>query len=188
MYSMIKWTEDLDLTDFYKNAAERGFKNNSSQQMLVDCFRKEREWSTWILYKDIIPIGSVAAHSFDEIMGDNSYRICARTCVFTDMISGIYGKALRTAKVITHNQNPTAQFLMPTCIEWTPKNSNLYLTSNKSEIGTQKKVHYVFCPLMEKIGILKRVKNIYYRGTNQTIWKLNRDKFYEVLNRYPRWN
>ena len=84
MYKIVPWSKDLDLTEFYQQAESRGFKNNSSQQALVDCFNNEKEKQVWILYFNNQPVGSVAAHSFDDVMGPDSYRIAARTCVFTD--------------------------------------------------------------------------------------------------------
>jgi len=187
MFSLIEWDESLDLSEFYSEALRRGFINNASKEKLVDCFNNERKKQVWILYYKNNAIGSVAAHSFDDIMGSTSYRIAARTCVFTDKIDGLYGSALRTKKVITHNQNPTAQFLIPKCIEWAPKNSKLYITSNESTVGTQRSVHNIFGPLMEKEGIMKRIKTVFYRGHEQTVWELFPDKFYEILNKYPRW-
>lgn len=187
MFKVIPWSENLNLDSFYVEAKKRGFENNAGQQMLVDSFRNEREKQVWILYYNDRAIGSVAAHSFDDVMGENSFRIAARTCVFTDMIDGVYGAALRTKSVITKNQNPTAQFLIPVCIDWAPKNSRLFITSNESRIGTQKRVHSIFGPLMEKEGMMKKIKDIEYRGHLQTVWELFPDKFYEVLNRYPRW-
>ena len=38
MFKMIPWSSDLDLTEFYIKAETKGFKNNSTQKMLVDCF------------------------------------------------------------------------------------------------------------------------------------------------------
>lgn len=187
MFKIIPWSEDLDLRQFYLEAAKRNFHNNSSQQMLVDCFSNERESQVWILYYDDEAIGSVAAHSFDEVMGANSYRIAARTCVFTDKIPGCYGRALRTKSVITENQNPTAQFLIPACIEWTPKNSQLFITTNTSHVGTQDRVNRIFGPLMERTGQMKKVKDVFYRGIEQTVWQLFPDRFYEVLNAKKRW-
>ena len=154
--------------------------------MLVDSLSTEREWCVWILYYDDKAIGSVGAHSFPE-MGENAYRIAVRTCVFTNMIPGSYGSGLRTISVITHHQNPTAQFLIPVCIEWAPKGSSLYITSNENETGTQRLVHRIFGPAMEEMGQMKRVKEMFYRSTVQTVWQLFPDKFYEVLNKYPRW-
>lgn len=188
MYKIIEWNDKLDLQDFYTDAASRGFVNNSSEKSLVNCFDNEREKQVWILYYDSIPVGSVAAHSFDDVMGPNTYRIAARTCVFTDKLPGIYGRGLRTKSVILENQNPTAQFLIPACIEWAPKGSRLFITSNESEIGTQRRVHTIFGPLMEKQKMMMRIKDsILYRGTVQTIWELFPDKYYETLNKYPRW-
>jgi hypothetical protein len=187
MFKVIPWSKDLDLTDFYATAESKGFTNNSSQRALVNCFDNEREKQVWILYFNNIAVGSVAAHSFDDVMGSNSYRIAARTCVFTDQLSGNYGSSLRTISVITKLQNPTAQFLIPTCINWVPENSKLYITSNESLVGTQRRVHNIFGPAMEKRGLMKRVKEIEYRGTTQTVWQLYPDKFLEELNKYPKW-
>lgn len=186
MFEIIPWSKDLNLDQFYHEAFLKGFENNSNQKVLVDCFNNEREKQVWILYYKKRPIGSVAAHTFD-VMGENSYRIAARTCVLTDKIDGVYGHALRGKGVITKNQNPTAQFLIPTCIEWAPKGANLYITSNENSAGTQRKVHRTFGPLMKHTGQLEYITDVFYRGTMQSVWKLNTKRFYEVLNLYPRW-
>jgi hypothetical protein len=186
-YKVVRWTSDLDLTEFYATAESKGFVNNSSQKMLVDSLAKEREWCVWILYYNNKAIGSVGAHSFPE-MGDNAYRVAVRTCVFTDMILGTYGAGLRTISVITEHQNPTAQFLIPTCINWAPVGSSLYITSNESSVGTQRRVHRTFGPALEKLGQMKRIKEIDYRGTIQTVWQLFPDKFLKEISKYPRWH
>lgn len=169
---------------FYRMADERGFFNNSSRHMLIDCFKNERSHQTWILYYDNEAVGSVAAHTLDE-MGLNAYRIAARTCVFTDRIPT---PSLRTRNQIITHQHATAQFLIPTCIEWAGKNNDLYITSNNLEGGSQRLVHNIYFPAMEESGQVERVCNLDYRGTVQTVWKLNADRFYEELNKYPRWN
>lgn len=183
MYKIIPWSEDLDLTDFYRLAQSKGFVNNASQQMLVDCFRKEKEWQVWILYYNDVAVGSVAAHSFPE-MGKDAYRIAARTCVFTNLLPT---NTLRTKNQIVTHQHATSQFLIPACINWAPKGSRLFITSNENEVGTQRLVHRIFGPAMEATGQMKKIKDIFYRGTNQTVWQLFPDKFYEELNKYPRW-
>lgn len=187
MFEVRKWSPELDLEEFYATAKSKGFENNSSQARLVDCFNNEREKQVWILYYNNIPVGSVAAHSFDDVMGTNSFRIAARTCVFTDKLDGAYGNALRTISVITQHQNPTAQFLIPKCIEWAPTGSNLYITSNESPVGTQRRVHNIFGPALERKGLMKRIKEVTYRGTVQTVWQIFPDKFLDDLNRYPKW-
>jgi hypothetical protein len=187
LYKVISWTPDLDLSNFYKEAEHRGFVNNASQQMLVNSLTKEDRWAVWILYYNDEAVGSVAAHSFDDVMGPNSYRIAARTCVFTDKLPGSYGNALRTISVISKHQNPTAQFLIPTCIDWCPPGSALYITTNESAVGTQKQVHKIFGPALERKGIMKKIKNVFYRETEQTVWQIFPDKFYKDLSKFPRW-
>ena len=182
-YTIKPFSEDLDLTEFYATAKEKGFENNASQKMLVDSLAKEKEWCVWILYYNNKAIGSVGAHSFPE-MGEDAYRIAARTCVFTDMLPT---NTLRTRNQIVTHQHVTSQFLIPTCIEWTPPWADLYITSNESSTGTQRLVHRIFGPAMEETGQMKRILEMNYRGTNQTVWQLYPDKFYKELGKYPRW-
>ena len=173
MYKIIPWSESLDLTDFYQYANAKGFVNNSNQQAMVDCFRHEREWQVWILYYDDIAVGSVAAHSIDE-----GYRICARTCVLSDLLPL---NTLRTRNQIATHQHYTAQYLMPACISWAK--DPMYITSHPSGIGTQRLVHTVWGPTLEKTGVLTRAFEKEYRGHMQTFWKVNADVFLEQLEK-----
>lgn len=186
MFEIVEYNDSIDLTEFYLEAEQRGFHNNASKKMLIDSISKEREWKVWILYynsyynKQIV--GTTAAHSLD-IMGDNCYRIAARSCIFTDKTPR-RGHTLR--KDIVRHQNPTSQFLIPACIEWKP-DSNLYITSNEHEQGTQKQVHKIFCPALEKSGCLIREAEKEYRGHKQTFWKLNINAYYKQLVEFGRW-
>ncbi len=191
---IVPWSPDLDLTEFYSTAQSVGFLNNASQKMLVDCFNKEREKQVWILYHNDIALGSVAAHSFDE-MGNNSYRIAVRTCVLSNLLpkqiiresNSLNIGGLRTIKGIVTHQNVTSQFLIPACLDWVPKDSRLYITSNENEVGTQRLVHRIFGPAMEKTGQMKRITDIFYRGSNQTVWEFFPERFLEELNKSERW-
>jgi hypothetical protein len=184
MFKVVPWTPLLNLSLFYATALKKGFLNNASQHMLVDCFNKEREKQVWILYYNNIAVGSVAAHSFDE-MGENSYRIAARTCVFTDHIPI---NTLRTVNQIITHQNITAQYLIPVCIQWAHPQSKLYITTNENTVGAQCLVHRIFGPAMERSGQMAKITDIVYRGTNQTVWQLFADKFLERLDHYGRWS
>ena len=183
-FKIIPWTSELDLSSFYYQAEQRGFDNNASQKMLVDSIANELEWHVWILYYNNQAVGSVGAHSFPE-MGDNCYRIAVRTCVFSDMLPM---NTLRTRNQIVTHQHVTSQFLIPACIDWTPEGSKLFITSNESSVGTQRLVHKIFGPAMETSGQMKRIKEIDYRGTKQTVWELYANKFLEELKKYPKWN
>ncbi len=177
---MVPWSEELDLTDFYSTAKSRGFENNSSQQMLVDCFRNESAWQVWLLYYNNAAVGSVAAHSIDE-----GYRICARTCVFTDHLPFQQLRALKYT--CQQHQNVTAQFFIPQCIEWAGVDKDLYITSHPSQVGTQRLVHSLYCPALVETGALTKSHERMYRGHVQTFWKLNTDTFLKQLNELPRW-
>jgi hypothetical protein len=183
MFEIKRWSSGLALTEFYATAKAKGFENNASQAMLVDSLSSEKEWAVWILYYYDKAVGSVAAHSFPE-MGADAYRIAARTCVFSDHIPI---PSIRTRNQIVTHQHVTSQFLIPACIEWTPPWASLYITSNENSVGTQRLVHNIFGPAMEASGQMKRIKEMSYRGTLQTVWELYADKFITELNKYPRW-
>ena len=179
MYTVIPWTEDLDLTDFYKEADRRGFVNNASREAMIDCFRNENDWRVWILYYNDRAVGSVAAHSIDE-----GYRICARTCVLTNLLPT---NTLRTRNQIINHQHVTAQYLMPACIEWAPPWEDLYITSHPSEVGIQRLVHTIWGPSLEKTGVLTRAFEKEYRGHLQTFWKLNISVFQDQFFKCKKW-
>lgn len=182
MYKLIPWSANLDLTEFYTDAAVRGFENNASQQAMIDCFKNEQRSQVWILYQDGRAIGSVAAHTLDVF--PNAYRICARTCTFAEAHprQGL----ITTRTLIEQHQNLTAQFFIPACIEWCGKDSNMYISSHPSTVGTQRIVHNLYCPTLEKIGVLTNSGDHFYRGHTQTFWKLNVDAFLDQLGKYPR--
>lgn len=184
-YKLIQWSDKLNLDNFYKLAKEKNYINNSNQKLLVDCFKKEKKFNVWILYDSFEPVGSVAAHTFDDVMGKDSYRILARCCV----INGnrpTYG--LGTAKrLISEHQNVNDQYYLPKCIEWANSN-NLYVTSNKNKEGSQRLVDKIYFPTLEKLGIFENKGDIFYRNTFQTVWKLNIDNFYNNIRKFKRWH
>lgn len=184
MYKIIDWSPTLDLDEFYAEAERRGFVNNSSQKAMIDCFRNEAQWKAWILYQDDKAVGSVVAHSFDNVMGPGSFRVLARTCTFGTARPN--GGLITPQRLIAEHQNLTDQFLLPACISWTG-NENIYATSNDSKVASQRLVHRYYFPTLEKIGIVTRVKEVHYRHTDQVVWKINAKKFLENLERYPRW-
>ena len=184
MFTLIPWTEDLDLDEFYAEAARRGFDNNSSQKKMIDCLKNEKEWAAWILYQDKKAMGSVAAHSFD-IMGPNSYRICVRTCILPH--ERTYKAVISARRAIAEHQNLTSQYFIPQCIEWAGKDKNLYITSNENSSGSQKLVHTIFFPTLAKTGVMTRIGDIFYRGTDQTVWQLNTEQFLKELEIAPKW-
>lgn len=185
MFKLVEWSPNLDLSDFYTEAARRGFVNNSSQKAMIDCFRNEKEWNAWILYKDESAVGSVAAHSFDDVMGPNTYRILTRVCTFGE--ARPHGGLVKAKRLCAEHQNLNDQFLLPKCIEWVNGRGRMYATSNASKEASQRLVHSIYFPTLEKEGIVTKIKEVHYRNTDQTVWEIHPDKFYENLKRYPRW-
>ena len=185
MFSIKEWTPKLDLSNFYAEASRRGFINNSNQKSMIDCFRNEREWNAWILYEDDRAIGSVAAHSFDDVV-PGGYRILTRVCTFAE---GRKGAGLITPRrLVAEHQNLTDQFLLPQCLEWVGNKGRVFATSNKSKEASQRLVHSYYFPTLEKIGVVsKHIDNVHYRHTDQTVWEIHPDKFYANLKLYPRW-
>jgi hypothetical protein len=184
MYTLKEWNKDLDLSDFYLEAEKRGFVNNANQKSMIDCFNNEKSMKAWILYQDDKAVGSVVSHTFDDVMGVGSYRVLARTCTFGTARPNL--GLITPQRLIAEHQNLTDQFLLPACISWTG-NDNIYATSNDSKAASQRLVHRYYFPTLEKLGIVERVKEVHYRHTDQTVWKINALKFLENLERYPRW-
>lgn len=185
MWQTVEWSEDLELTEFYKEAGKRGFVNNSSQKVMIDCFRNEKEKQVWILYQNDKAVGSVAAHSFDDVMGPNTFRILTRVCTFAEArpSTGL----ITPKKLVAEHQNLTDQFLLPTCINWVNGRGRMFATSNASKEASQRLVHSYYFPTLEKLGIVKKIKDVHYRHTDQTVWEIFSDKFFENLAKYPKW-
>lgn len=188
MYKLVTWSPDVDLKmeEFYLEAARRGFENNANRKILVESIAKSSRWCVWILYCNDRIVGTAAAHSLPEF-GENAYRICARTCVLTNWLTGTYSNNLRTKSVITEHQNPTAQFFIPAQIEWAGPNADLYISTNSSSVASQQSVNNTFAKLLERTGVLTLATTMLYRGHEQHFWKLNTTLFLEQLNSKPRW-
>jgi len=186
MYKIKEYSSDLDLSDYYRYAHERGFYNNDSQEKLVDTWLHMNRWNLWFVYYCDKIVGSVVSHSLEElgILGD-AYRIAVRTCSFDDLTKDRPG--LRTANaVINRHQTITGQLLLPLCIEWAGRNKNLYISSNENDVGTQKIVHRRYCPGLQKIGVVETPIDLEYRGAIQSFWKFNANVYYEQL-KHNQW-
>jgi len=184
MYRIQEYNQTLDLDDFYRLAHDRKFYNNDSKEKTIDTWKHMDRWQVWFLYFDDQIVGSIAAHSLEElgVLGD-AYRIAARTCTFDDLTK--QRTSLRTANtIIAKHQNLTAQFLLPLCIEWAGKDKDLYISSNENDTGTQKYVHRLYCPGLRKIGILEDPVDLEYRRAIQSFWRLNVDEFYNQMENY----
>lgn len=187
MFELKLYNNDIDLSEFYKEAEKKKFYNNSSQEMLIDYISKYEDAKLWLLLYDKKVVGTVVAHRLRElgILGKDAYRIGARTCVLTHLIGKQRVKSLK-GKTDIHFSH-ASQFLLPACIEGVGKDKPLYLSTHTGNIGSQNKVHNFWAKHFHIAGVLENPKELEYRGSFQTFWKVNVDKFYETL-RLSRWS
>lgn len=184
MFRIYEYNDSLNLDEFYKTATERKFYNNNSKEKLIDTFKHLDFWKVWIVYYNDIAVGSVAAHSLEElgVLGD-AYRIGARLCSFDHLIGE--RKTLRTANtVLAKHQSLTSQLLVPICINYLGKDKELYLSTNENEVGTQRLVHRIACPTWKEIGVLEAPIELEYRGAIQSFWRVNTEEFYRQMEIY----
>ena len=174
----------MDLSFFYELCLKKGFMNNSSHLRLIDTFKQQRFYKLWILFYNNLPVGTTAAHDFDDVMGENSYRICVRTCLLSEMLPI---KHVRTKDGIVNHQNIVSQIFIPVTLGALPNGSKCYITSSDKDEASMKKVNGIWTKLLSRQGVLEKVKDVFYRGTNQTVWLLNNQQFFKQLDQSARW-
>lgn len=184
-YKLVEYTPDLDLTEFYAEAGRRGYENNSSQKAMFDCFRNEKEWAGWMLEYNGKFVGGFCIHSFNDVMGPNTYRILARTCTFTSETHKPEGHSKKS--ILIDQQCCAAQFFIPMCIKWAGEGKRLFATSNASPVGSQQRVNNIWFPSQEKLGRFSWVMEEHYRGCDQNVWELNIENFWKSIPVELRW-
>jgi len=184
MYQIQEYNNSIDLSSFYDCCLQKGFINNASQKRLVDTFKNQKYFKLWILFYNNVPVGSTVAHDFDEVMGEHSYRICARTCVLSDQLPI---KHIRTKDGIVHHQNICSQIFIPVILKTLPQDSKYYITSSNKDEASMKQVNSIWTKLLAKQGVLKETKNVFYRGADQTVWQLMTEVFLEQLDAHTKW-
>ena len=185
-FKLVEYSDELDLKEFYQNALNEGAMNNTSKQVMVDCFKHENFFKGFVLYQDDKPVGFSACHSFD-LMGEQCYRICAR-----NYVSGKYrnlSSLSSVREIMEQHQNTTAQFFIPKFLEVLGDKCKMFITTNRSFVAKQRAVHSIYMPTLVKIGLAEKVaEDVEYRGHDQTIWLVDAIKLVKDLDNYPRWN
>ena len=182
MLEILKFNKDLKLDTFFKECDKRGLVNNNSQERIYDSFKRYDKFQTWILFRDKNPVGSVVAHSFDDYK-PGSFRILARTCILTDKIK--FKRIGNFSEHFKQHQHVVPRYFVKTCIEWCGADSEMYFTTHPSETGKMKAVHNIITRFWSKMGLVKRIEDIEYRNSLQTVWKVNGRMFLDQINKYP---
>lgn len=180
MFSLKMWTTEIDLTDFYCEAAIRGYINNDNKKMLIDSLASTDNFSLWILYYNDSIVGTSASHLLE--IAKNSYRICARTAVLT---SKIPVRNFNKNTILKH-QNVTTQIFIKNFIDQLPTNADLIITTNNSTEASQLQVHRTYCPMLERLNVLTDKGTFNYRGHNQTFWNLDRQTLLNQIDYYNK--
>jgi hypothetical protein len=184
-YKIIEYSPNLDLVDFYNENKLRGLENNSSQQEMFDCFRNEKKWNGWLVEYNNKFIGGVCIHSFDDVMGADSYRIYARSCFHTEL------SMKPTGYVKSHYsqlQNVGLQLFTPVSVEWAGLDKKFYGSSNSRDVGSAQVVDKIWFPRLAERGIFTKVKEVFYRGHYQNIWELNVSEYLTQIAEVDLWN
>jgi len=183
-YQIVEYSPDIDLTDFYAENRRRGLENNINQQVMFDCFKNEKHWTGWLVKYNKKFIGGVCIHSFDDIMGPNSYRIYARSCFHTEL------SMKPTGYLKTHYsklQNVGLQLFTAVSIEWAGLDKKFYGSSNSRDVGSAQIVDKVWFPRLGERGLFSKIKEVYYRGQHQNIWELNVEEYLKQIKTVPLW-
>lgn len=191
MWKIETYNGTQDLNFFFEEAEKKKFYNNSSKKMLLDSLEKEDDSKLFLLYNNNRIIGTTACHKLNglEILGANAYRIAARICVLSNLIEGPRNhNTLRNLRGAPKpHDHPSAQFLIPACIEYCGRNNPLYISTHASSVGKQAAVHRYWAPEWRRQGFLQDPIELEYRGTFQSFWKFKVDDYYKEMTdeRWP---
>lgn len=184
IYTIVEYSPDLDLVDFYNQNKLRGLDNNAGRQEMFDCFGTEKTWNGWLVQYNEKFIGGVCIHSFDDVMGSDSYRIYARSSFHTE------ASAKPTGYVKSHYsqlQNVGLQLFTPVSIAWAGLDKKFYGSSNSRDVGSAQIVDKVWFPRLAEKGIFTKIKEVFYRGHYQNIWELNVAEYLKQIKTVPHW-
>jgi len=162
-----------ELRDFCTECGILGYKNNSSLKEI----RWERTkscgefWGAWHNNKLIAIAG---AHPLPEV-GENAYRVLYRGCQLYSPYVGLNA---------SHMNSVPFRDILPYQIE-RYADKDLFITTNiyKDNSGKMYKTHKVMHLLSKKGMVDLFVKDAIIYNTNQSVWRLNKEKYHEVRHR-----
>lgn len=157
--------EQMDV--FYSKCRDLGYVNNVSAK------RMKLDWlpsvcgNMWALMKEDVVIGTGGCHAFED-----GFRIQFRGCE-------IPGTDVKKSLARGHWNSSTFRELIPYQIKWaeTFGSDVLYITTN---IGTK---NHRAMQLIAKQNMLTFVRNDSIFNTDQTVWKFNSKKYFNVRSK-----
>lgn len=171
----------IDMSQFYEQAAAKGYTNNMSYERMIAPLLKTQPSNFWVLYYNDIIVATVGAH----LIKDNVYRIGVRACVLphqSDLYKNTNYKSWLTAQTVP------LQFLLPACIEWVGRDNRMYITTHTEHYGKHKSADNVTRLVARKTGIFKFEKEMVYRKTKQSFWRVDCDALDRLINENQKWD
>lgn len=166
--------EHLDeLKDFCSQCKDRGYYNNSSLHLMKYdwCKNWGEYWGAWHNNKLVAVAG---AHPLPEVDA-HGIRVLFRTCQLYSFYKGLDTNGI--------NSIPFRDILYYQVNKYF--NKNLYITTNidYDASGKMSRIHRVMKTL-ETNGIVDlHVVEMTLYSTNQSVWKLNKEKYLETRHR-----
>lgn len=184
MWKLEIYNGTQNLSQWFKDAAEKNYTNNSSHEMLVDYLQDEDDATLFLLYNNDRIVGNFVTHRLRSlgILGADAHRIAARMCVINDHILGprkISG--LRSMNAENCHDHINHQFLYSVGLQYLGLNTPMYVSSHPSSVGSQKIVHHKYCPKLKQLGLLEDPIELEYRGHFQYFWKVNNQKWWNTF-------
>lgn len=162
-----------ELETFCKKCDDLGYKNNSSLKEIR--WEKTKSWGEfwggW--HKDKL-ISIAGAHPLPEVK-HNAVRVLFRGCQTYSPYVGLNA---------SHMNSVPFRDILPYQIDKYLDN-DLYITTNiyKDNSGKMHRTHKVM-QLLSKKGIVDLyIDDMILYNTNQSVWKLNKDRYFEIRNR-----
>jgi hypothetical protein len=161
---------DSLVTDYIAECAQRGYHNNSSlAAMKWDWCLETGAWHATYVDGRIVSITGV--HEFQ----DGVRALFRGAQLSTRPINGLCRYQMQSWGIYAH---------LPLQIEFA-KGKPLYITTNISDdpSGRMNRIHKSF-KVIEKSGMISHVADEEIFNTQQSVWLLNKKKYFEIRKRY----
>lgn len=170
---ILSTAHESELHIFCAECKKLGYKNNSSLKELR--WEKTKQWGEfWGAWYNEKLISIAGAHPLPEV-SDTAIRVLFRGCQLHSPYNGISPNHM--------NSIPFRNILPYQIKKYI--NRDLYITTNihKDNSGKMHRTHKVM-QLLSKKGIVDLcIEDMIIYNTNQSVWKLNKERYFEIRNR-----
>ena len=173
LVNILKESHFEELENFCNKCQLLGYNNNSSLDSMK--YKWCKDWGEyWGAWHNNELIAVAGAHPLPEI-SDNSIRVLFRGCQINSPYSGLNA---------SHMNSVPFRDILPVQIKHF-KNKDLYITTNidHDASGKMSRTHKVMKLLSKKDIVNLHVPEVELYYTKQSVWKLNKEKYFEIRHR-----